>query len=119
MNETLKAMFVSIDKLSENIFTYMGKPIKECHRSFNTAIRKANIEHCRLHDLRHTFATNLVMKGVDLVTLQELLGHKSIEMTRKYLHPTPENKRKAVESLVNNNEIPTSEETEKIPMEIH
>ena len=44
------------------------------------------------------------MNGVDLVTVQELLGHKSIVMTKRYSHPTPEHKRKAVESVVLNNE---------------
>ena len=39
------------------------------------------------------------MKGVDLATVQELLGHKSIIMTKRYSHPTPEHKKKAVESL--------------------
>jgi len=36
---------------------------------------------------------------VDLTTIQELLGHKSIVMTKRYSHPTPEHKKKAVESL--------------------
>jgi len=44
------------------------------------------------------------MNGVDLVTVQELLGHESIVMTKRYSHPTPEHKRKAVESVVLNNE---------------
>jgi len=49
--------------------------------------------------LRHTFASNLVMKGVDITTVSELLGHKSIAMTKRYSHPTPEHKRRAVETL--------------------
>ena len=39
------------------------------------------------------------MNGVDLVTVQELLGHKSIIMTKRYSHPTPEHKKKAVELI--------------------
>jgi len=44
------------------------------------------------------------MNGVDLVTVQELLGHKSIVMTKRYFHPTPEHKKKAVELIRLNNE---------------
>jgi len=41
----------------------------------------------------------MVMGGVNLVTVKEILGHSSIEMTMRYSHPTPENKRKAVDVL--------------------
>jgi len=52
--------------------------------------------------LRHTFATNLVLDGVDLVTVKELMGHATIEMTMRYAHPSPETKRKAVDGLLIN-----------------
>jgi integrase len=41
----------------------------------------------------------MVMGGVDLVTVKEILGHATIQMTMRYAHPTPENKRRAVEVL--------------------
>ena len=53
----------------------------------------------RFHDLRHTAATMMVMSGVDLVTVKEILGHSSIEMTMRYAHPTTEGKMNAVKAL--------------------
>ncbi|MCR4293830.1 MAG: tyrosine-type recombinase/integrase [Candidatus Kuenenia sp.] len=51
------------------------------------------------HTTRHTFATTLLDKGVDLKTVQELLGHSHIRTTEKYLHTTDEKKMDAVARL--------------------
>ena len=53
----------------------------------------------RLYDLRHTFGTRMAMAGVDLPTLKELMGHANISTTMRYVHPTPEHKRNAVEKF--------------------
>ncbi|HSA79102.1 MAG TPA: tyrosine-type recombinase/integrase [Nitrospirota bacterium] len=53
------------------------------------------------HDLRHAFACQLVMKGVDLTTVKELLGHKDIKMTLRYAHLAHAHKRNAVSVLDN------------------
>lgn len=97
INSDLKETLISIyDPINDYVFTYHGSRIERVHKSFTSAIRRAGILKFRFHDLRHTFASNLVMNGVDLVTVQELLGHKSILMTKRYSHPTPEHKKRAV-----------------------
>ena len=53
----------------------------------------------RFHDLRYTFATRLVAKGVDIETVRDLLGHHSITVTQRYTHSNDDRKRKAVELL--------------------
>jgi integrase len=66
-------------------------------RAFRLALSKAKIEDFHFHDLRHTFATRLAQQGVDLYTIQRLLGHKSPHMTQRYAHHSPESLRWAVE----------------------
>ncbi len=76
-----------------------GEPQKNVRRLFETTLKKSGIIDFRFHDLRHTFASHLVMLGVDIKTVQELMGHKSIEMTLRYSHLSPAYKKSAIESL--------------------
>jgi integrase len=68
----------------------------------------AGIGHVRFHDLRHMFATNLVMNGVDLVTVKEILGHSDISMTVRYSHPSDERKMAAVECILGHDVVNSS-----------
>ena len=77
-----------------------GRPYKGFRTAWDHALLKAGIEGLTFHSLRHTFGTRLGMKGADIATIQELMGHRDIKMTKRYSHPTAEHKRKAVE-LVN------------------
>jgi len=76
-----------------------GKPYQNIKRSLNTALRRAGIRDFRFHDTRHTFASHLVMAGVDLTTVKELLGHKTLTMTLRYAHLASSHKVKAVDIL--------------------
>jgi site-specific recombinase XerD len=69
---------------------------------FPTAVIESSIEHATWHCLRHTFASRLVMAGVDLRTVAELLGHRTLQMVMRYSHLAPEHQIDAVERLVTN-----------------
>ncbi len=81
------------------VFTFRGKPLKHIRTAFKNACNRAGIKNLRFHDLRHTFATRLVLAGVDLASVSKLLGHSSIQMTMRYAHPTPEVLKSAVSKL--------------------
>lgn len=75
------------------------------NRVFNPALKRAKITDFRWHDLRHTFASRLTMAGVDLRTLQELMGHKTIKMTLRYSHLSPTHTLEAVNKLCLSNQV--------------
>ena len=62
-------------------------------------MRKAGLVDFTFNDLRHTFASRLLMRGVDLPTVKELLGHKTIAMTLRYTHLSNDHKQRAVSTL--------------------
>ena len=85
------------------VFRFRGKPItSNIRRAWEGAVKRVGTPRLRFHDLRHMFATRLVLAGVDLVTVKELMGHASITTTMRYAHPTPESKRNAVALLGRN-----------------
>ena len=69
------------------------------NRVLNPALAAAKVKYFRWHELRHTFASRLTMAGVDLRTLQELMGHKTIKMTLRYSHLSPTHTLEAVNKL--------------------
>jgi site-specific recombinase XerD len=85
---------------SQWVFSNSSKPVRSIRKSLKTAADKAGInKKVTPNMLRHTFATHALMKGSDLKSVSELLGHTSISTTEKYLHSIQEHLRKTVENL--------------------
>jgi len=76
-----------------------GKRINNVRKSFAGALRRAGIEGFRFHDLRHTYASKLVRRGVPLRVVQAILGHADIKMTLRYSHLSPGDLKSAVAVL--------------------
>lgn len=74
-----------------------GTRLDNITKGFANVIKLANIEGFRFHDLRHTFASRLVMAGVDINTVRELMTHSDIKMTLIYAHLSPDHKATALE----------------------
>jgi integrase len=102
MNKQVTAILNRIresDEPSEYVFSVKNEAIICFETAWCHARKEIGIKNFRFHDLRHTFGSRLGMAGVDIKTIQELMGHKDISMTMRYSHPTPEHKKRVVEIL--------------------
>lgn len=101
-NESVKKVLKEMAQKSGSDYVFCNRkerPFQDIRKSFSTVLGRCGIINFRFHDLRHTFASQLVMLGVDIKTVQELMGHKTIEMTLRYSHLSPDHKNKAIELL--------------------
>ncbi|HJZ64705.1 MAG TPA: tyrosine-type recombinase/integrase, partial [Candidatus Acidoferrum sp.] len=76
-----------------------GRPFVDLKTGFARACKKAGIVGVTWHTLRHTFASRLVNRGVDIVTVQQLLGHSAVTVTMRYTHTNLDSKYAAVAKL--------------------
>jgi site-specific recombinase XerD len=94
-----------------------GPESREAREWFNKVMADAKIQNFRWHDLRHTFASRLVMAGANLRAVQTLLGHKRMETTLRYSHLGESHLRDAVELLAAKR-TDTTTDTEKNQMPV-
>ena len=104
ISDDLEAVFMDIRRREglrhEYVFTYQGRRIEDnFSNAFRTAVKRARLVDFHFHDLRHTFASQVLLNGGTLKDVQEILGHKSMTMTLRYAHLTQESKKKAVNLL--------------------
>lgn len=78
---------------------YPGQRLLNPRQWFPDVVNAAKVKDFRWHDCRHTFCSRLAMRGVDLRTLMELAGHKTISVTARYAHLAPEHNIAAIEKL--------------------
>ncbi|NVJ91833.1 MAG: site-specific integrase [Methylocystaceae bacterium] len=98
--QLLKDWQAQCNRSIELVFTNKdGQKFDHIKTSWKGVLKKAEIRDFRWHDLRHTFASWLVMESVDLNTVRELLGHSELQMTLRYAHLAPEHKAQAVGRL--------------------
>lgn len=125
INETLLATLTALaegKQAGDYLFTWQGKRILDVKTAFHTALAAAaivnpneeRVKDFHFHDLRHTFASNLVMNGVSLYEIKELLGHKDIKMTMIYAELSKKHKAKVVTILDRVFAREASEDAEKI-----
>jgi integrase len=93
MNQASYDVLTALPRIGSRLFRVSTSNL---HRAFLAALRRADIRNFRFHDLRHTCASWLTMRGRPLKEVQELLGHKSITQTERYAHLAPERLREAV-----------------------
>lgn len=101
ISPTLNNVFKNIKRTSDFVFVNpkTNQPYIDLKKSFPTVIERAGIKDFRFHDLRHTVATRLVEKNIDLSVVKDILGHSKITTTQRYAHPVPQRKLEAITIL--------------------
>ena len=86
--DVLRQAYADSGNDSEYVFVNKrtGKPYTTIQKQWERIREKAGLRHCRLHDLRHTFASYLANSGRTLLEIQTLLGHSSPKVTLRYSH---------------------------------
>lgn len=87
---------------SDRVFCRIdGTPLKSFNKAWRASLKEAGIEDFHFHDLRHTFASNLLLSGASLKDVKEMIGHSDISMTDRYSHLTLDHKLQRQSQLAN------------------
>ena len=105
MNSRLRETLRRLHQTASSPYVF---PVDPPDKWFPEVCEQTGITDFTWHCLRHTFASRLVMAGVDLRTVQELMGHKSYATTIRYAHLAPQHQADAVERLVKSTSTATS-----------
>ena len=102
MNDTVYNLLINKPRTNTMVFpsrnnTYICN--KNLLKVWQSKLKSTNLRYRKFHDLRHTFATLLLSRGCDLITLKELMGHSSIKITEIYLEAIPEKKINSVKKM--------------------
>ena len=103
ISKPLKELLRRIEKNQDVLYVFQrnGAKLADFKRSFHTACKNAGLKDMHIHDLRHVFASKMVMNGTSLFITGELLGHRTTQMTKRYSHLVPSTLRKAVDDVWN------------------
>ena len=101
MSDKLYNVLINQPRINEYVF--VNPKTKNRHSNINDIfpefLKKAKIKNFTFHDLRHTAATRMVERGIDLVVVKEILDHSDINTTLRYAHPVPKRKLEAIKVL--------------------
>jgi integrase len=92
--------------------TIQGQPLHGYKHWFDPAVAEAGLRDFTWYCLRHTFASRRAMAGVDILTIFELMGHRTIQMTKRYAHLAPAHNQDAVDRLLSYQSPQASKEPE-------
>ena len=101
ISKPLKELLSGIEKKQDCLYVFNknGAKLGDFKKSFHTACKNAGFKDLHIHDLRHVFASKMVMNGTSLFITGELLGHRTTQMTKRYSHLVPDTLKKAVDEV--------------------
>jgi integrase/ribosomal protein S27E len=102
LNSDVKNALIVVKKQADSPYIFCredGTPFVHVRGALERALKKVGISNFHWHDIRHCYGSHLAMAGVDIYTIMKLMRHKSIKMTMRYAHLSPEHKKNAVELL--------------------
>ena len=111
INDTAHDILVSRDAVKHGPYVFYnpatGDRFYDLKLGLKGALQRAGLSGVTWHTFRHTFASRLTRKGVDLVTVKELLGHSTVTVTMRYAHSNHDTKLRAVSQLKHGDKVVT------------